>query len=70
MDLRSHLLAEADRYCAATGMSKARLATIVAKDGKFFARIEAGGDCTTGMYERFMTHFAERAATTTEGEAA
>lgn len=57
MDLRSNLLAEANRYCADNNISLSRLATIVAKDGKFFCRIEAGGDCTTGMYERFMNHF-------------
>jgi hypothetical protein len=48
-------------------MSKARLATIVANDGKFFSRLEAGGGFTTRMYERFLAYFAanpviERAA--------
>ncbi len=58
MTLRERLLEEAETFCAATGMSKARLATIVVNDGKFFDRIEAGGDCTTGTFERFQTHFA------------
>lgn len=58
MDLKADLLARADAFCATTGMSKARLATIVANDGKFFARIEGGGGFTTRMYERFIAHFA------------
>jgi hypothetical protein len=69
MDLRSKLIADAERYCASAGISKARLATIVAKDGKFFVRLEKGGDCTLGMYERFQAFFAEHAAPA-PGEAA
>ena len=58
--LVADLLRRAQAYCERTGMSKARLATIVAKDGKFFDRIEDGenpGDCTTRMYERFIEYF-------------
>lgn len=54
MDLKSDLLAIADRYCDATGMSKARLATILANDGKFFDRIEAGGGFTVRRFEDSM----------------
>lgn len=63
MTLKEQLLEAAETYCRRTGKSKARLATIVANDGKFFDRLEAGGDCTTGMYERFMAFFrAEQTA--------
>jgi hypothetical protein len=55
--LKEKLIADAEAHCARTGMSKARLATIVSKDGKFFTRIEAGGGCTIDMYERFQTFF-------------
>lgn len=56
--LKAKLIADAEAHCARVGISKARLATIVAKDGKFFTRIEAGGGCTTDMYERFQAYFA------------
>lgn len=57
MDLKSELLAQADEYCATARISKARLATLVANDGKFFDRIEGGGGLTIKMYERFLTYF-------------
>lgn len=60
MDLKADLLSRADAYCQASGMSKARLATIVANDGKFFSRIENGGGFTTRMYERFLAYFAQQ----------
>jgi hypothetical protein len=59
--LRDKLIADAEAFCAQAGISKARLATIVANDGKFFTRIEGGKDCTLGMYERFQRYFRERA---------
>lgn len=62
MTLREKLLQAADDYCRLSGRSKARVATIVARDGKFFDRLEAGGDCTTAMYERFMDFFASEQA--------
>jgi len=57
MDLKSALIAAADRYCETAEISKARLATLVANDGKFFQRIESGGGLTLKMYERFMAYF-------------
>ena len=59
--LKAELLAAAEKHCAARGISEARLGNIVAKDARFFSRLRAGGDCTTGMYERFQTYFAEAA---------
>lgn len=57
MDLTTYLLTTADRFCAHKGISKARLATVVANDGKFFDRVSKGGGVTIKMYERFMDHF-------------
>ena len=54
MDLTGTLLRLADVYCSATGLSKARLATIVANDGKFFQRIGSGGGLTVRTHERCM----------------
>jgi hypothetical protein len=60
-DLTNHLLTSADDFCRRTGMSKARLATIVINDGKFFDRIVSGGGLTVKTYEKFMAHFAAEA---------
>ena len=59
MDLKSDLLTVADCYCAATGMSKARLATILANDGKFFERIEGGGGFNIRRFEDSMRWLSE-----------
>lgn len=56
-DLTAHLLRRADEYCRRTGLSKARLATIVINDGKFFDRIEGGGGLTVKTFEKFMALF-------------
>jgi hypothetical protein len=58
MSLKSSLLNIAERHCLATGMSKARLATLIANDGKFFDRIEAGGGFTARTYERALQWFS------------
>lgn len=62
MDLKAELLAQAETYCATAKISRARLATLVANDGKFFDRIEAGGGFTVRMYERFMGYFHDHPA--------
>jgi hypothetical protein len=59
MTLREHLLSASHKYSEQRGIALATLASLVAKDGKFFARISAGGDCSTGMYERFLKYFAD-----------
>lgn len=59
MDLKSRLIADAEQHCAATGISKARLATIMVNDGKFFTRIENGGDFSVRLFEQFQTYFQE-----------
>lgn len=58
MTLREKLLKDASAFCAEREISLARLGKLVVNDGKFFARISDGGDCTTGVYERFQKFFA------------
>lgn len=58
-DLTAELLRAAAAHCKQTGISRARLATIVINDGKFFERVEAGGGLTVRTYEKFMAYFAE-----------
>lgn len=53
-DLRVALLTVSERYCAAAGISKPRLATLIANDGKFFDRVESGGGFTVRTFERAM----------------
>ena len=60
MSLKEKLIQQAEEYCRANGISRARLATIVANDGKFFKRIEEqNGGFTVKMYERFQKFFDE-----------
>ena len=59
MKLKDHLLSAANKYCERSGMSKARLATRVANDGKFFVRLESGGGCTLETYERVIAYLDE-----------
>ena len=57
MSLKSELIEITTRFCARTGMSKARLATIVVNDGKFFDRFEKpDGGCTIATFEKFKAY--------------
>lgn len=58
MTLRDKLLQDASDFCDKRGISEARLATIVANDGKFFNRVRGGGEFTTATYEKFQAYFA------------
>lgn len=57
--LRSQLLTVADAYCAARGLSRARVSTIVFNAGLALDRIAAGKDLTTGNWERALAWFHE-----------
>lgn len=59
MTLKEQLIAEASAYCDRRGISLGRLAVLVVNDGKFFKRLEGGGDCTTTVYERFQDFFRQ-----------
>ena len=56
MNLKAELLRRVEAHCARVGTSKARLATVVVNDGKFFDRIEDGGTCTLTTYENFIAY--------------
>jgi hypothetical protein len=60
MDYRTRLRTLADRYSAATGLSLARIATLVHNQGAFFVKLERGAGCTVDTYEKFVAWFAER----------
>jgi hypothetical protein len=47
-----HLLGLLDRYRQVTGLSDARVSTIILNSSRFFGRLRNGGDCTTRTYER------------------
>lgn len=51
----------ADIWCGATGLSRARLATIVVNRGSFFDRIAAGAGCNVQTVEQFLSHFRDGA---------
>ena len=57
MTLRHELLRAAGLWEDQKGGSRSTVATRIAGDGKFFRRLAAGGDCTTGTYERLMAFF-------------
>lgn len=59
MDSREKLLEAKNRYCEATGLAQATVATKVMNDGKFFDRIEDGKGFTMGTYEKVMRWFKE-----------
>jgi hypothetical protein len=57
---RDRLLLTARTFADARGLSLARVGTLVANDGKFFTRLAAGRDCTTGMFDKTLRWFAEQ----------
>jgi hypothetical protein len=59
MRLTESLLNLARLWAAAHDKSLARLGQIVAKDGKFFARVEAGKDFQVTTFERFLAFFRD-----------
>lgn len=60
--LREKLIEDAEAFCRAEGITKSHLARIVMNHGGFFKRLEAGGDCATGAYEKFQAVFASKDA--------
>lgn len=45
MDWRNEIISLVEAYCAATGLSESRVATLAANGGMFFTRIREGGGC-------------------------
>ncbi|PKR56373.1 hypothetical protein [Thalassospira lohafexi] len=60
--LREKLIEDAEAFCAEQGISKSHLARVVMNHGGFFKRLEEGGDCATGAYEKFQSVFSDPAA--------
>lgn len=57
MDLRAELLEAKNLYCERTGLAPATAASKAANDGKFFDRIENGGNFTIETFEKVMAWF-------------
>lgn len=55
--MTADLLATSDAFCAARGMSRARVATLVFNYGKKLDLIADGADLATRTFERAMTWF-------------
>ena len=59
MTHRDKLLALLDRYCAATGRSEARVATLIQNAGHFFLSVRSGAGFTVRTYERALHWFSQ-----------
>lgn len=59
MDSRQTLLTVARAYSDATGLSLARIATIIHNGGALFKKLDAGGTCTIETYDKAMFWFSE-----------
>lgn len=57
MDYRTQLLTLCSAYAARTGLSEARIATLVANDGKFFRGIRGERSCTVDTYLKVQGWF-------------
>lgn len=53
------LILLADTWASSNNRSKARLATIVVNDGKFFKRIAASENCNLVTFEKFLNFFRD-----------
>ena len=58
MTLREQLLLISDRYCAAAGIGRKRVSTIVMNGGGKLDAIANGSDLTTGSFEKAMLWFS------------
>lgn len=59
IDYRKELLDVANRFCTLTGKARGTIGNAVAKDARFFDRIEEGGGCTVDTYQNVMRWFDE-----------
>lgn len=53
----NHIVALADAYCAATGRSAARVATLVHNQGRFIDNLRAGKGCSVATYNKVLQWF-------------
>ena len=61
MTLSDYLFQLARIWCEANLRTLVALGGVVAGDGKFFARLEAGGQPRTGTFEKFLLFFRDGA---------
>lgn len=54
---RENLIRRANDFCERHKIKLTTLGRHVVNDGNFFIRINSGGDCTTGNYDKFMAYF-------------
>lgn len=59
MEWRTELLTLVETFCAATGKSESRVATLAANGGMFFTRIREGGGCNVDNFLKVKRWFAE-----------
>lgn len=58
MSLTESLIAVSDAYCAAIGLSRARVSTLIFGSGSRLDGVAAGRDLNTRSYEKAMRWFA------------
>jgi hypothetical protein len=58
MSATASLIVITDLFCAARGLSRSRVSTLVFNDGKTLQRIADGGDLNTRSYERALGWFS------------
>jgi len=66
MDWRRDLIALVERFCAATGKSESRVASLIGGTGVFYRRLRAGGDCSATVYQRALQWFSDHWPAETE----
>lgn len=59
MDHKARLLSLFDGYCVATGLSEARVSTIVLNGGHRVGRLRRGASFTVKTYDKAMGWFSE-----------
>lgn len=61
-----HLIEEIRSYCAARGISPATFGSYAVRDGKFFERIERGGQCLPRTMEQVRAYMVANPVTSDE----
>lgn len=59
MKLREQIICAADAYCKSSGLSRARLSTIILGGGHRLDKIAQDGDLNTASFERAMRWLSE-----------
>lgn len=59
MDWRRDLIVLAEAFCAVTGRSESRVASLVGGTGIFYRRLRNGGGCSAAVYQRALQWFSD-----------